>query len=84
MTPEECKRIFAVLSEYIDGDLTADLCERIGQHLEHCPPCIEFLESLRKTAQLCKELPPDALAAPLSEDARLELEAAWRRAVEEK
>jgi anti-sigma factor RsiW len=79
MTPEECREIFALLSEYIDGELPPDLCERIGRHISDCPPCVQFVESLRKSTDLCKRLKTGEGPGPLSEQARAELLAAYRR-----
>jgi anti-sigma factor (TIGR02949 family) len=79
MTPEECKQVFALLSEYIDGELPADLCERIDRHLDACPPCIEFIESLRKSTELCKALSARESPGRLDHQARAELLAAYRR-----
>ena len=50
---ERCKEIFALLSEYLDMELTPDSCLELESHLEGCPPCIDFLESLRKSINLC-------------------------------
>jgi len=48
----ECKEIFARLSEYMDGELEVDLCAKLEGHLDDCPPCQAFLESLRRTVSL--------------------------------
>ncbi|MEK7404022.1 MAG: zf-HC2 domain-containing protein [Acidobacteriota bacterium] len=74
-----CKQVFALLSEYLDAELPEETCEEIAAHLEGCPPCIEFLESLRRTIALCREHRPVELPAPLTEQARAELLAAYRK-----
>ena len=61
---EECKKDFERISEYLDGELTKDICLRIEQHLNECPECRECVDTLRKSIQLCKrasmeEVPPD-------------------------
>lgn len=78
-TPERCKEIFALLSEYLDLELPADACAEIEGHIHGCAPCVEFAESLRKTVALCQEYRPTELPAPLGEQARRELEQAYRR-----
>ncbi len=70
MSPE-CGAIFAKLSEYLDGELPADLCEEMREHIEDCAPCVEFVESLRRSVALCKSAPvgsPGALSASLREE----------------
>jgi anti-sigma factor (TIGR02949 family) len=49
---DECKEVFAKLSEYLDSELDQELCSRLEKHLEGCPPCVDFLESLRHTVGL--------------------------------
>jgi len=79
MRPENCKEVFATLSEYLDLELPPDACREVEQHLEGCPPCIEFAESLRKTIDLCHRYEAKEMPAPLSEKAREDLQAAYRR-----
>ena len=76
---ERCKEIFAILSEYLDMELPPDSCRELESHLEGCPPCIDFLESLRKSINLCREYSPAELPKPLSEDAGRQLKAAYYR-----
>jgi anti-sigma factor RsiW len=76
---ERCKEIFAVLSEYLDMELPPDSCQELESHLEGCRPCIEFVESLRKSIDLCREYSPTELPKPLSEEARHELQEAYEK-----
>jgi anti-sigma factor (TIGR02949 family) len=61
-----CRELFARLSEYLDGELDEALCAEAEVHLEDCPPCREFLESLRRTVALLGRLP----AEPVPEEVR--------------
>ena len=79
---EKCKEIFAKLSEYLDLDLPAGDCERIEEHLAGCPPCVEFMDSLRKSVELCHGYDSGARPAPLSAEARTELEKVWRQMIQ--
>jgi mycothiol system anti-sigma-R factor len=61
---EDCKRNFEKISEYLDGELDADACQQIEQHLKDCPECQECFEALKKTVDLCRksareEIPDD-------------------------
>jgi RNA polymerase sigma-70 factor (ECF subfamily) len=78
MTPEECKAVFERLSEYIDGDLPADTCEQIAEHIADCPPCVEFVKSLKKSVGVFREYKPGEEPAPLSEESKRELAEAYR------
>lgn len=39
--------------------------EEISAHLQGCPPCLEFIESLKTTVKMCRELGVDETPAPL-------------------
>lgn len=50
-----CRQMFERLSEYIDGELDAKLCECFDEHMQDCEPCQRFIATLRKTVELCRE-----------------------------
>jgi RNA polymerase sigma-70 factor (ECF subfamily) len=79
--PDECRQIFATLSEYLNLELPPEACREMEAHLAACPPCIEFAESLRKTVALCHEYQPSEMPGPISEAARARLQEAWQRAL---
>ena len=56
-----CKEYFERISEYLDGELDGNLCEKIEQHLRECPECRGCIESLKKTVGLCKKIPSDQI-----------------------
>jgi anti-sigma factor RsiW len=70
-----CEEIFAVLSEYIDGELPEELCEAIQAHNGNCPPCQAFVETFTKTIELVRKQP----AEPLPSAVKDELSAALKR-----
>ena len=74
-----CEEIFSLLSDYLNLELPPEACVEVESHLAGCEPCVEFAESLRKTVDLCRQYEPTEMPAPLSEQARAELEAAWRK-----
>jgi len=71
---EECRRDFERISEYLDGELSEDLCRQIEDHLRRCPQCRECVDSLRKSIELCKK----AVYEEMGRDARERLRAALR------
>jgi RNA polymerase sigma-70 factor, ECF subfamily len=76
-----CDEVFALLSDYLNLELPPEACAEVERHLAGCVPCEEFAESLRQTVALCRQYAPQEMPAPLSAQARSELEAAWRRLV---
>ena len=65
----ECRELFARLSEYVDGELSQEICEQIRRHLADCEPCVNFAHTLRTTAELCRRLP----SRPIPPDVAAEL-----------
>lgn len=54
----DCKRMFAALSDYLDGELPDRSCEDIRRHLSDCGPCIAFLDELNRAVSNVKTVPP--------------------------
>ena len=50
-----CKQLLGNLSEYIDGDLQAELCAEIEAHLKDCDNCRVVINTLRKTVELYEQ-----------------------------
>ena len=79
--PAECADLFARLSEYLDGELSPEARRAVEQHICDCPPCIEFIESLRRTVDLCHHFEPAGSPNPVSPEAKRELLSALQRAL---
>ncbi len=54
--PQQCREIFANLSEYLDGRMEARSCQEMRRHIEACPACIAFIRDLRLAIDRCREL----------------------------
>ena len=50
-----CRKLFARLSEYVDGELDEITCLEIEHHVRECIPCEACLETLKRTVALCRE-----------------------------
>jgi anti-sigma factor RsiW len=62
-----CRELLSQLSDYIDGELEAALCDELEAHLADCPNCRVMVDTVRKTITLYQtatpaELPPDVEA----------------------
>ena len=79
MTKQECSEIFAKLSEYLDGELPPNVCETMAHHIEGCGPCVEFLESLKKSVELSKRSTKQIPSATLKAEVRTQLEEAYAK-----
>lgn len=76
---EKCTEVLAVLSEYLNLELPPDACREIEAHLAGCAPCVEFVESLGKTVELCRRYQPAELPAPVGDAARAQLQEAYQK-----
>ena len=64
--PDECRDLFANLSEYLDGRVEPVTCDQMRGHIEACPSCVAFLRDLRAAIDRCRslEIPCDSAVAP--------------------
>jgi RNA polymerase sigma-70 factor (ECF subfamily) len=64
--PQDCRQLFAGLSEYLDGRVEPRTCEEMRLHIEACPACVVFLQDLRQAIDRCRslEVPCDPVVAP--------------------
>jgi hypothetical protein len=71
MKEPDCKRIFEMLSQYLDRDLPEATCEELDRHIRDCAPCVEFVASLKRSIQLCRQYEtaeqPPAIPASLKQ-----------------
>ena len=65
-----CGELFERLSEYVDGELSQELCEEIRNHLDGCDPCVNFAKTLKTTADLCRRLPSQPIPPQVAADLR--------------
>jgi RNA polymerase sigma-70 factor (ECF subfamily) len=79
MNTHECESIFEMLSEYLDGELPASTCKQLEEHIRGCEPCIEFLDSLRKSVRLGRQYTPEAPVPPMPPEVKQSLRDAYQR-----
>ncbi len=76
---QNCKDMFALLSEYLDQELPPDTCEQIRAHIAGCAPCVEFVKSLERSVELLHKYRAEEVPGPLPESTRNELREAYQR-----
>ncbi len=64
--PDDCRSLFANLSDYLDGEVEPATCEKMREHIKACPACVAFLRDLRLAIDRCRSLtiPCDSAIAP--------------------
>jgi anti-sigma factor RsiW len=49
---DNCRYLLSSLSEFIDGELTPELCQEIENHMAGCVNCQIVINTLQKTVDL--------------------------------
>jgi RNA polymerase sigma-70 factor (ECF subfamily) len=78
---DRCRKVFAGLSDYLDGELDDFSCEEIERHMNGCEPCKRFLRSLESTIQRCQQSPADCPNRERAATLRRNLLAIYSRAL---
>lgn len=77
-----CKRLFALLSDFINREVDPSLCADVEGHLGDCSPCKAYLASLEETVRRCQRHCTEELKAKVRAQVRnLIRESAAARAV---
>lgn len=70
-----CRKAVELVTDYLEGALSARERERLEAHLADCPHCTEYFRQMRATIAAAGRVEPESL----SEEARTELVALYRR-----
>ncbi|OGO11945.1 MAG: hypothetical protein A2Y53_01450 [Chloroflexi bacterium RBG_16_47_49] len=49
---KSCRQLLGSLSDYVDGELSEELCSMLEHHMEDCEDCRIVVDTLRKTVSL--------------------------------
>jgi anti-sigma factor RsiW len=72
----DCAKVKALLSEYLDDELHAEVLRELNDHITKCPDCHLNVDSVRKVIRLYRE----ATDTECPVDIRIRLEDVIRRA----
>ncbi len=76
---QRCPDVLRLFSRHLEGEISADVCAKMQQHLERCPRCREACASLQRTLDLCRTAPapqvPEAIQTAVRENLRTALAA---------
>lgn len=70
-----CREAVELVTDYLEGALSADDRARLEGHLSACPHCSEYLAQMRHTLDLLGRIEPEALEPQVQD----ELVALYRR-----
>jgi len=76
--PLVCEQAVALMTEYLENDLSPRDRERFEQHLAGCPHCTEYLAQMRATIAAAGQVEPDDLD-PEALDDLVDLFRRWKQ-----
>lgn len=53
-----CEQVIGLITDYLNGELDADLHTRFERHLSQCAECLAYVNTCRETLHLARSLPP--------------------------
>lgn len=57
MEHHNCHELLGGLSDFLDGEASAELCAEIQRHMAGCEKCRVVVDTLGKTIKLYRQLP---------------------------
>jgi len=78
--PRRCRKLFAALSDYLDGVVDDAVCEKMDRHIHDCEPCQAFLDSMKQAIARCRSYAPQSDSRH-AEELRKELLFKYQQAV---
>ena len=75
--PLACQELVEMVTDYLEGTLSASDRSRLEAHLRGCDGCTEYLAQMRRTVQLTGRLRPYALD-PEARERLLEVFRRWK------
>lgn len=51
-----CSQVLSELNDYVDGELSSELCVALESHLDECDNCQIVLDTLHKTVYLMQHI----------------------------
>ena len=56
MTKPEHKQMMKNICEYMGEDINSLACKEVEEHLQQCPTCRVYFDTVKKTVTLCQEM----------------------------
>jgi len=56
-----CNELVELVTEYLEGTLSATDRERFEEHLQKCEPCMIYLDQMRQTIRALGSLPEESI-----------------------
>ena len=66
--PIPCREVVELITDYLEGELSARDRRRLDHHLAGCPHCSAYLEQMRATLRLTGRLVPEDLSPEMQRE----------------
>ena len=76
---KKCADYIGELNDYLDGDVSPELCEEIEKHIGECHNCRIMIDTMRQTVSLCREGKRERLPESLESKLGDLLREKWRK-----
>ena len=63
-----CQQVVELVTDYLEGALSAEDRRRFERHLAGCPHCTEYLAQMRETIRLAGRVAPEDLTPDMRSD----------------
>ena len=63
-----CQQVVELVTDYLEGALSAEDRQRFDRHLAGCPHCTEYLAQMRETIRLAGHVAPEDLTPAMRTD----------------
>ena len=62
-----CREIVELVTDYLEGDLDAEVTTALETHLDVCPGCARYVEQIRETVATLGDVSSDNLSTEVQE-----------------
>lgn len=76
---KSCHDYIQGLNEYLDGEVSPELCDEIEKHIGECENCRIMVDTLKQTVTLCREGKEEKLPVQLESKLKDILKEHWDR-----
>lgn len=66
-----CQECVDLLTDYLEGSLDGDVQQRLDEHLAGCAPCINFVKTFERSADMTHLLREQRVEVPVEVQRRL-------------
>lgn len=75
----QCSDYINNLNDYLDGEISPELCKELEEHIGQCNNCRIMVDSLKQTVSLCREGKKETLPKALEDKLTNILKEKWKK-----